>query len=709
MRIPILLCLLLARAVLSAAPGGASTQASLILAASEARPGDTIQAGVRLKMKKGWHTYWRNPGESGTATTVQWQLPPGITAGPLAWPVPEKLLTSPITTYVLHGEAILLTTLTLAKDLKPGPLELKADVAWLECEDLCLPGDATVSATLTIGAETKPSASVDALQAARKQLPGNSPANTPPVRWADADSATERALEIRSTPPAGMSADFYPYANDDYEVTAAMTAVPGGFQKRVKKSGATWPVAIPGLLVTLDGEHVSSAVEAVLQPATGEASGPGASPVPPSRPGSQSLVVMLAFAFLGGLILNVMPCVLPVIALKVLGFVNQSRETPERVRLLGIAYGVGVITCFVGLAAAAIVVRQAGGLASWGMLLQNQVARVLLTVVITLVALNLFGVFEVVLSGRISESAGDLAAREGLSGAFFNGLLAAVLATPCTAPFMGTALAFAFTQPPLTTILVFVSLGLGLAAPFVLLCWQPGWLKLLPRPGVWMERFKVAMGFPMLATAVWLFWFTAPRFGRDGVLYLGLFLVVLAAASWTFGEFVQRGRKRRGLAGAIAILMLLAGHVYLLEGQLHWRRPISPASRDSGSLRNGTDGIDWQAWSPEAVATARAAGHPVLVDFTADNCLNCKLNKITSLEIDATRARLREGNVVAFLADFTDRDPRIAAVLQTHERAGVPLVLVYPADPTKPPEVLPPVLTPAIVHAALERAARAGK
>jgi thiol:disulfide interchange protein DsbD len=225
-----------------------------------------------------------------------------------------------------------------------------------------------------------------------------------------------------------------------------------------------------------------------------------------------------------------------------------------------------------------------------------------------------------------------------------------------------------------------------------------------------MERFKVAMGFPMLATAVWLFWFTAPRFGKDGVLYLGLFLVVLAAASWTFGEFVQRGRKRRALSGVLAGLMLALGYAYFLEGQLHWRQPIDPASIGTGSsLRSSPDGVDWQVWSPEAVAAARSAGHPALVDFTADNCLNCKLNKITSLEIESTRARLKEGKFVAFLADFTDRDARIASILQTHERAGVPLVLVYPADVSKPPEVLPPVLTPDIVSAALDRAARSGK
>ncbi|MEO7677909.1 MAG: thioredoxin family protein, partial [Verrucomicrobiota bacterium] len=279
------------------------------------------------------------------------------------------------------------------------------------------------------------------------------------------------------------------------------------------------------------------------------------------------------------------------------------------------------------------------------------------------------------------------------------------LATPCTAPFLAGAIGFAFTQPPLIIVLMFLSAGLGLAAPFVILCWNPNWLKILPRPGAWMEKFKIAMGFPMLATAVWIFWFTAPRFGKSGVLWLGLFLVILAAAMWIWGEFVQRGRKRKGLAIAIALMLLGSGYVFALEKKLNWRTPTT-FSATAGSLKESADGIDWQPWSPEAVAAARSQGHPVLVDFTADNCLNCQVNKATSLEIPATRAKLKEISAVALLGDFTDKDPRIVAELKLQERAGVPLVLVYPRDPNSPVIVLPPILTPKIVLEALEAAAK---
>lgn len=690
-------------AFLGAAPASSNTEASLILAATEARPGDTVLAGVRLKMKPNWHTYWRNSGDSGTPTSIQWTLPAGVSAGEIQWPVPEKLTVAPFTTYVLHDEAILLVPLALAPDLKAGPVELKAEVSWLECEDLCLPGDATIRASLTIGTETKPGPGAALIESAQQRLPRIAAPGTIPARWAGPPSGEERVLEIEWKGPTGSEPDFFPYASDAYEVMAERIPTAAGLSKKVKKSGPTWPASVPGLLVAMNGKRTAESIEVTLKPDGGGTA--GSPPEGPTTPApAQSLPLMLFFAFIGGLILNIMPCVLPVIALKVLGFVNQSRESPAHVRLLGLAYGAGVLACFLGLALAALAVRQAGGLASWGIVLQNQVARVLLTVVITLVALNLFGVFEVILSGKVTGAAGDLAAREGLSGAFFNGLLAAVLATPCTAPFMGSALAFAFIQPAVVTLLVFFFLGLGLAAPFVALCWQPAWLKWMPRPGAWMERFKVAMGFPMMATAVWLFWFTAPRYGKDGVLYLGLFLVVLATAAWTFGEFVQRGRQRRGLAALVAVSFLASGYYYLLEKQLRWRQPTTALAAAGGSLKHSADGIDWLVWSPEAVAAARAAGRPVLVDFTADNCLNCKLNKVTSLEIGSTRARLKETNTAAFLGDFTDQDPRIAAVLQQHQRAGVPLVLVYPADPQAPPEVLPPVLTPSIVHEALDRA-----
>jgi thiol:disulfide interchange protein DsbD len=365
------------------------------------------------------------------------------------------------------------------------------------------------------------------------------------------------------------------------------------------------------------------------------------------------------------------------------------------VRTLGLIYGAGVITSFLVLAGVALAVQAAGGVAGWSTAFQNPQFRVAMCILLVLVALNLFGVFEVTLSGGAMGAAGELTSKEGGAGAFFNGVLAAVLATPCTAPFLATAIGFAFTQPPIVLLSIFLTVGLGLAAPFVVLCWKPGWLKLMPKPGVWMLRFKVAMGFPLLASAVWVFWFTAGRMGSAGVLWMGLLLVLIAAAAWVWGEFGQKDGKT-GLAGGIAAALLLVGYFGILEGQLDWR--TSPGSRKPK--------VDWQPWSHAAVSKAVGEGHPVLVDFTADGCLNCQLNKRTSIEIKSTADLIRDRKVVALEGDFTDLDPAIAAELQKFGRRGVPLVLVYSRDASKPPRVLPTVLTPSVVQEALDWASR---
>ncbi len=701
LRFVFLVCWLVSTAVF-----GAETKVRLLISAESAKPGETILAAVQMKMPPGWHTYWRNPGDSGSPTEIAWTLPDGISPGEIQWPVPRKDTAaagdSKFITYVFDGEAVLLVPLKISPNIPLGEKRISAKVSWQECETICVMGNANLNGTFTVGTESNPSRSFGSIQEAQKKLPQTNLAFTvtSSLEILDAESAS---LLLQLPKATGKTWDFFPYANEAADVQAetdsAMTEAGLILRKKIKKTGADWPKEIRGVIVEKAASEGELAVgyELSLNPSVSNAAG--------SAGEKKSLLVVLLSAFLGGLILNIMPCVLPVIALKVLGFVNQTKETPARGKMLGLIYGIGVLVSFLVLAGLAIGVQKAGGVASWGMILQNQIFRVVLTVLITLVALNLFGLFEITISGSVMGAAGNLSAKEGFSGAFFNGVLATVLATPCTAPFLAPAIGFAFTQPPTIIILVFLMVGLGLAVPFVILCWNPRLLKILPRPGAWMEKFKIAMGFPMLATAVWIFWFTAPRFGKSGVLWLGLFLVILSAAAWVWGEFVQRGRKRKGLAITISLLLLAGGYIVTLEKKLNWRSPTT-ISASGTSLKESPDGIDWQLWSPEAVAKARSNGHVVLVDFTADNCLNCQINKASSLEIPATRAKLKEIGAVAFLGDFTDQDPRIAAELKMRERAGVPLVLVYPKDPASPAIVLPPLLTPGIVLDALEKAAK---
>ncbi|MEW6161142.1 MAG: thioredoxin family protein, partial [Verrucomicrobiota bacterium] len=370
----------------------------------------------------------------------------------------------------------------------------------------------------------------------------------------------------------------------------------------------------------------------------------------------------------------------------------------------GLVYGSGVIVSFLTLAGLIIAVQQAGRAASWGMQFQNPQFLVGMTVLVTLVALNLFGVFEVTLGGAAMGAAGTLAAREGSAGAFFNGVLATALATPCTAPFLAPALGFALAQPPAIILLFFFTIGLGLALPYVVLSWIPAWLRFLPKPGAWMEKFKIIMGFPMLATAFWLFSLTASHYAKKGTLWFGLFLVTLALAVWIWGQFVQHGTRHRLLARVLSVLVLLLGYFFTLEKELRWRAPVAEAAV-RGNLKESPDGIDWEPWSREAVQAARAAGRPVLVDFTADWCLTCQLNKRTSIEVPDVRKKLKELNAVALLGDYTRFDPAITEELKRFQRAGVPLVVVFPADPSGEPIVLPEALLPGIVLNALEKAA----
>ncbi len=410
---------------------------------------------------------------------------------------------------------------------------------------------------------------------------------------------------------------------------------------------------------------------------------------------------MLLYAFIGGLILNLMPCVLPVIALKILGFVNEAGSSRRKIRALGGVYALGVLVSFAGLAAIVIGVKAAGHQAGWGMQFSSPVFIVCLTTLVMLVAMNLFGVFEVILSGRAIDAAGDLASKHGLAGAFFNGVLATTLATPCTAPFLAPALGFAFAQSPMIIVLIFLTVGIGLSAPYVLLSWNPAWLKFLPKPGAWMEKFKIAMGFPMLATVVWLLNVAASSYGKN-VLWLGLFLTIVAFAAWIFGEFVQRG-KNKLVAGIISVALLVGGYAFALEKELDWRNAMPVAE---GSLKETAGGIDWKPWSPEAVSQAQAEGKPVLVDFTADWCLTCQVNKKTSIEVASVRKKLKDLNAVALVGDYTHFPDSITKELGKYNRAGVPLVLVYPKTPGVDPIVLPETLTPGVVLSALDKAAQ---
>jgi thiol:disulfide interchange protein len=708
MRVIVLLCL----AAFSAQ--AAHTQARLILSSEVAKPGSTVLVGVLLKMETGWHTYWKNSGDSGMPTSIEWQLPPGVTAGETRWPVPEKLPEKDLTTYIYKDQVVLLVPLKLAPDLSPGQVDLRAKVSWLECDLQCLPGSAKVEAPLVIGTDPKPGKESGILTEWEKRLPSPGDGLGARAEWQQPGAGDMRPLVLTwAGTNTTHSVDFFPDSSDGFEVGGATDRLPAdnahvAIRKQIKRLGTPWPERISGVILENAGNKQSGYQVSLVIGGDSTVGSVSASSAPSSRSGSPgpSLWEMLIYAFIGGLILNVMPCVLPVIALKILGFVGQAREDASRARRLGLIYALGVVVSFLALAGLVIGLKLAGLKAGWGIQFGNPYFLVVMTTLATLIALNLFGIFEVTLSGRAMGTAAELSSRHGAAGAFFNGLLATVLATSCTAPFLGAAIGFAFapSQTAPITLLVFFTIGIGLALPYVVLTWQPAWLRFLPKPGPWMERFKIIMGFPMLAAAAWLFSLVSLHYG-DRAWWLILFLVMVSVAAWVFGEFVQRNRSRPGVAWLTILLILTSGYAAVLEGQLRWRQPGAQSAGGVTGLSN-PGGVPWKPWSTAAVEAARAEQRPVLVDFTAKWCLTCNTLVKPALESSSVRTKLQQINAVALLADYTAFPQNITDELNRFDRAGVPLVLVYPKNPKERPIILPEALTPGMVVDALDRAVR---
>lgn len=693
----------------------AHTQATLVFSDAIAKPGDTVWVGVDLRMEPGWHTYWKNSGDAGMPTTIAWQLPPGVTAGAIRWPLPEKLPPDEVTTYGYSGETMLLVPLKIGANVPAGPISLSANLTWLECKDVCIPVKTTVQATLNIGNETKSSAGAAAIQQWQARVPRQAKGFfIVSAEWERPANADSRPLIIQAIEAAGAAipvqdADFFPDAADNYEIQSPTDIIAANpdeirLRKEVKLYSGDWPKELSGVLVVNgDGQrrgyevrvpisgHAPEAVENEIQKA-GETNITAAALNSPGqmtgRTSPKPLAKYLLYAFIGGLILNVMPCVLPVIALKILGFVSEARSEPRRVRLLGFIYAGGVLASFGAMAAIVIGIKAAGHQAGWGMQFGSPVFVVCLTTLVTLVALNLFGVFEVTPGGKVLDAAGHLASRHGAPGAFFNGLLATTLATPCTAPFLAGALGFAFDQSAGIILLIFLFVGAGLATPYVLLCCNPALLKFLPKPGAWMDKFKIAMGFPMLATVVWLFSVAASDYGSR-VLWLGVFLVIVAFAAWIFGEFIQRGRSGKGIALAAVALLLCGGYVFVLEDHLHWREMMAGNNAGTALMDSAETGVAWMPWSAAAVAKARTAGKPVLVDFTAAWCVTCNAIVKPALENPSVAAKLKDLNATALLGDYTRTPQPMTDEIAKYGGAGVPLVLVYPKNREAPAIVLP--------------------
>ncbi len=697
--------------------------------------GKPVWLGLKLEHQPHWHTYWKNPGDSGLPTTLQWTLPAGASAGEIAWPTPSKLPIGPLVNFGFEGTLLLPVPLTIGPEFQAAQFGVKLHAEWLICKDVCIPQSGDFVLQVPVQAATALHGALFSAAQARAPQPvagaqanatvvGNSlvlkvvglpaalrgktldffpelpgvieNAVKAEVKWTGADWEARVPLSAqRSESPARMSAVLAEAGakagakarsgvglnlgsstgTSTGSSTGTSTSDPAGVQLSFDIAGA-WPaVAAPAPLATA----AATAATPLL---------PAAAPI--------SLALALVFALLGGLLLNLMPCVFPVLSLKVIGFASHAHE---RSRLLagGIAYTAGVVLSFVGLAALLLALRAGGEQLGWGFQLQSPGFIAVLAVLFTLIGLNLAGLFEV--GSVLPSSVASAQAKHPLADSFLTGVLAVAIASPCTAPFMGASLGLAFTLPTAQALLVFGFLGLGMALPYLAASAWPAIARALPRPGAWMARFKALMAFPMFATVVWLIWVLGQQVGIDGAAALLGVLVAVAFAAWAFGTPGFSRRARVGF-GAAAVTLLASTLVW---GWPSWRELPPNTTGAAGASTTSTALGEWGSWSPARVAELTAQGRPVFVDFTAAWCVTCQFNKRSTLNDASLKADFESRRVVLLRADWTKRDATISAELARLNRSGVPVYALYGLTPGAPPQLLPEILTVQVVRDALAR------
>ena len=653
--------------------------------------GGTIALGLSQVMQPGWHTYWRNPGESGEPTTLSWTLPQGITASEINWPHPERIPFGELANYGYSNRVLLPVDVTLPAGLVPGTqVTLRVEAAWLACKDICVPENATLELTLPV-VEGEPQANPqwrDDFARAREAQPLK-------------DGPFSARFDVRAgnvtlyfEPPAGARIEpegilFFPFTRGLIKASAPQVpqAAGDGFAMRLPPG---WRLRDPAQL------EATKAIEGVLVVPARDGSparafelslARGAVPETATAPAaaSTSFLEAILFAVLGGLILNLMPCVFPILSMKALSLVHSSQK--DRPWVDGLVYLAGVMVTFAGLAGVLLWLRSLGEDVGWGFQLQSPLSVAILAYVLALVGFSLSGLFT--LGTSLQGTGQGLAGKSGLVGTFFTGVLAVVVAAPCTAPFMGVAMSFAFTQSAPVTIAVFLALGFGLALPWVLFSAVPALVRLLPRPGDWMERFRQFLAFPMYGAVAWLVWVLSQQVDPEGLFRVMIGIVLLGLGAWAFGNLQQRA----SLIGFVLFVGGLAGAAGLLAMPFGAPRALQAAAA-------GEEGASSHAFSEPYTATRlealRAEGKPVFVNLTAAWCVSCLYNERVALSTEAVRKAFSETGTVYLVGDWTNRNAEISALLRQYGRDGVPLYLYFPAGGGDP-IVLPQLLTESIV------------
>ena len=697
------------------------SDAQLVAGESSARPGSVVTLAVRLTLDDGWHTYWTNPGDAGLPLRVKWTNADAMNIGPLLFPTPRLAPQPPLMSFGYERELFVLTELQVpATAIIGSTITISGTAEWLACAEVCLPAKGTLSLSLPVRASAPGSTGWRAaIAATRSQLPSDGSA------WRTQAWATSAGYIVTAIVPSPVAAQL----RQPYFFIDSANVLDYAAPQRIARAGDTLVLSLPRAALATDSAKILGGIfgtdvaaiapqshrftatvgappaaaeqkrAAALLAADSAWQSGGVSAVAaavatattvPSPSADMSVFVAMVFAFLGGLLLNLMPCVFPVLSIKVLSLLGHAGAASQaKGRKHGLAFGVGVLLSFWVLAGTLMALRTGGESLGWGFQLQSPTVVALLALLMFALGLNLSGVFEIGLS---LTRLGDAGSGRGYGDSLLTGVLAVLVAAPCTAPFMGAALGFALVQPPIVGLLVFTALGVGLALPFAVLASAPQLLRFLPRPGPWLETLKQLFAFPLYATVVWLLWVFGQQAGIDALALVLLAMIALAMGAWLWARGV---RSDRSPTRAIAAAIVLSAVALTTFGGVRAAPPAVRTPTQAG----------WEAFSENRLRELRTEGRPVFVDFTAAWCLSCQVNERVALRTDAVRQAFALGNVALLRADWTSRDSSITNVLASFGRSGVPLYVLYPAGGTRAADVLPAVLTPNMMVDAIRRAA----
>lgn len=655
---------------------------SLVSDHAAVSPGQKVRIGLRQRLAPHWHTYWKNPGDAGSPPNIEFNLPEGATVSGIDWPGPDRFIIGPVASYGYENEIVFPVTMSVPQHAQPGSqLVVEANADWVVCEKECIPEEGKFRLTLPVEASARPASPV--IRASFNTADARQPQ---PAPWQASVVAGESTLQLLVkgdgiSEQSVRSALYFPesWGIVDHVAEQSLEVENGKLTLTLRKGQGYMPGPSAGLLAITDGGGQKRWFDVKLTPAAAAAGEP---------PANLPLWQMAVFAFLGGVILNLMPCVFPVLAIKATAVAGMSGGDRRKVRLSGVFYTLGVLAAFLALATALLAVRAGGSAVGWGFQFQSPLFVAAMCWLMLAIGLNLSGVFEV--GSPLSGTGQKLTERKGHSGSFFTGLLAVVVATPCTAPFMGAAIGSALVAPAFVSLLVFAMMGVGMALPFLLLGIFPAVAQRLPRPGMWMARLRQAMAFPMYATAAWLLWVLAQQAGEAGLRVALAGSVLVGLVGWLIGVG-QQGVKKVWWPRSFA-LFGFAGLIGLMV-TLHYTEPAQASSPRQAS--------NAEPYNAERLASLQAEGQPVFVNVTAAWCITCLVNERTTLSTAAVQQSMRDHNVVYMKGDWTNRDPAITAFLQSFKRDGLPFYVFYP--PGKQPVVLPPVLTQAIVTDTFKR------